>query len=183
VANFRKTCRWLHREFGFAAAGLTLIYAISGVAVNHTHHWNPSYQQTVTRFTIQPVGMGVTEEISPKVTAQLPLTEPVKSVWRSAPDELRVIIENGTYDVGLRTGEVVATLLAPRPVLNELNFLHLNKGKGLWTWVADIYAVVLAALVVTGLVLVKGAKGLAGRGGLLAGLGLALPIVYLLLVK
>jgi uncharacterized protein len=183
VANFRKTCRWLHREFGFAVAGLTLIYAISGVAVNHTHQWNPSYKPTVTRFTIAPVGMGVTEEISAKVTSQLPLTEPVKSVWRSAPDQMRVIIENGTYDVGLLTGEVVATLLSPRPVLNEINFLHLNKAKGIWTWIADLYAVVLTALVITGLVLVKGAKGLAGRGGILAGLGLALPIVYLLIVK
>jgi hypothetical protein len=183
VANFRKTCRWLHRELGFVAAGLTLIYAISGVAVNHTHHWNPSYTQTVTRFKIDPVGMGVTETITPKVTSQLPLTQPVKNVWRSAPDQMRVIIENGTYDVGLLSGEVVATLLAPRPVLNELNFLHLNKPKGVWTWIADIYAVILAAMVVTGLVLVKGPKGLAGRGGILAGLGLALPIVYLLIVK
>jgi hypothetical protein len=183
VANFRKTCRWLHRELGFVVAGLTLIYAISGVAVNHTHHWNPSYEQTVTRFTIAPVGMGATEEISQKVTSQLPLTEPVKKVWRSAPDQMRVIIENGTYDVGLLSGEVVATLLSPRPVLNELNYLHLNKPKGVWTWIADLYAVILATMVVTGLVLVKGRKGLAGRGGVLAGLGLALPIVYLLIVK
>jgi uncharacterized protein len=183
VANFRKTCRWLHREFGFAAAGLTLIYAISGVAVNHTHQWNPSYDQKVTHFTVTPVGMGATDEISPRVTAQLPLTEPVKSIWRSAPDQLRIIIERGTYDVSLVTGEVTATLLTPRPVLEELNFLHLNKGKGAWTWIADVYAVILAALVVTGVVLVKGGKGLAGRGGILAALGLALPIVYLLLVK
>lgn len=183
MANFRKTCRWLHRDLGYLVAGLTLIYAISGVAVNHTHHWNPSYDQKTTRFTITPVGLGPTDEISPQVTAQLPLTQPVKSVWRAAPDQLRVIVDSGTYDVALATGDVVATLLTPRPVLNEVNFLHLNKGKGLWTWIADVYAVILASLVVTGVVLVKGAKGLAGRGGVLAGLGLALPIVYLLLLK
>ena len=39
--GFRKVCRWLHRELGFFAVGLTLVYAISGIAVNHVHHWDP----------------------------------------------------------------------------------------------------------------------------------------------
>ena len=42
--KFRKVCRWLHRELAFVAVGLTLAYAISGVAVNHIDSWNPNYE-------------------------------------------------------------------------------------------------------------------------------------------
>ena len=38
--------RWnniLHRDIGYLAVGLTVVYAISGVAVNHRADWNPSY--------------------------------------------------------------------------------------------------------------------------------------------
>jgi hypothetical protein len=179
----RKTCRWLHRETGFLVAGLTLIYAISGVAVNHVADWNPSYEQTISNFTITPVGDGPTEEIAPRIVSELPLTEAVKSVWRAAPDQLRVIVASGTYDVDLISGEVEARLLAPRPLLNDLNYLHLNHAKGLWTWVADAYAVLLATLALTGIVLVKGRNGLAGRGGVLLALGVILPVVYLVVAK
>ena len=39
--------RWnnvLHRDLGYFCVALTVIYAISGVAVNHIHHWNPNYR-------------------------------------------------------------------------------------------------------------------------------------------
>ncbi len=32
-----------HRDVGYFLAGLTVIYAISGVAVNHVDDWNPNY--------------------------------------------------------------------------------------------------------------------------------------------
>lgn len=183
MAGFRNVCRWLHRETGFLVAGLTLIYAISGVAVNHVADWNPSYEPTTSRFTIAPVGTGETKDVAARVVGQLPLTDAVKNVWRAAPDQLRVIVESGTYDVDLVTGAVEARLLAPRPVLADLNYLHLNHAKGAWTWIADVFAVLLTLLAITGIVLVKGRNGLVGRGGMLLALGLLLPVVYVVIAK
>ena len=183
MSGFRKVCRWIHREFGYLAAGMTIIYAISGVAVNHTHQFNPSYIEEAREFAIEPPGFGETDEIAPVIIERLSLTEPVKNVWRATPGMIRVIIESGTYDVELATGQVRAVQLRPRPVLNDVNFLHLNKPKGLWTWVADVYAVLLGLLALTGLFLVKGRRGLTGRGGVLLTVGLALPLAYLIFEK
>ncbi len=41
--NIRKTLRWLHRDFGYFVVGITFIYTISGIAMNHRQDWNPHY--------------------------------------------------------------------------------------------------------------------------------------------
>ena len=38
--------RAVHRDAGYLVAGLTLLYAVSGVAVNHRAEWNPSWNLT-----------------------------------------------------------------------------------------------------------------------------------------
>ena len=78
---------------------------------------------------------------------------------------------------------VVRERLERRPVLFELNFLHLNTPKGAWTAVADIYAGILIVLAVSGIFLVRGRRGPAGRGGVLMALGIVLPLLYLIWVQ
>ena len=36
--------RALHRDFGYIAVGLTFIYALSGLAVNHIADWDPNFE-------------------------------------------------------------------------------------------------------------------------------------------
>jgi hypothetical protein len=179
VKRFRKICRFIHREFGFFAVGLTVVYAVSGIAVNHVDSWNPNYRLGAETFRIEPVTAADTETVTAAVLAQLDLPEPVKNVWRATPTRLRIICESATYDVDLPSGEVLRTGYEPRPVFHEVNYLHLNHGKGIWTWLADGYAVLLFLLAFTGIFLVSGRKGLSGRGGVWLGLGFALPLVYL----
>ncbi|MCA9729191.1 MAG: PepSY-associated TM helix domain-containing protein [Candidatus Eisenbacteria bacterium] len=180
---FRKVCRWLHRELGYLTVGLTLVYAVSGLAVNHAHQWNANYQHTRSTSRIDPVGTGETPQVTEAVLAALDLGEPIKNTWRAAPDRLQVFVEDATLNVNLLTGEVVREGLVERPVLFELNFLHLNTPKGAWTVVADAYAGILIVLAISGIFLVRGRRGLAGRGGVLMALGFVLPLVYLLLVR
>jgi hypothetical protein len=77
-----------------------------------------------------------------------------------------------------------ATIEKPRGRfgLREMNFLHLNEPKGLWTWVADVYAVVLGFLAVSGLFVLKGKNGLSGRGKWLTGVGVLVPLLALLVL-
>ena len=81
----------------------------------------------------------------------------------------------------LPEGTVVEERRRKRPLLFESNFLHLNRGKGFWTWFADAYAVGMALLAITGVVILKGRKGLSGRGKWFVLAGTAIPILYLLL--
>jgi hypothetical protein len=41
--KWRKFNIIIHRDLGYLCFGLTIIYAISGVAVNHIQDWNPTY--------------------------------------------------------------------------------------------------------------------------------------------
>ena len=40
----RPWIRAVHRDLGYLAVGLTLVYALSGLAVNHVSDWDPSFQ-------------------------------------------------------------------------------------------------------------------------------------------
>jgi hypothetical protein len=182
MKTFRAVCRWLHRELGYLTVGLTLVYAISGLAVNHAHHWNANYAQTRTVLRIDPPGTGSTPEVTRLVLERLALDEPVKNTWRAGPEQLQVFLEGASIDVDLTTGAAVRAGIAPRPWLYEMNFMHLNSGKGVWTGVADAYAGILIVLALSGIFLVRGKKGLKGRGGVLMALGIVLPIIYALLI-
>ena len=50
------------------------------------------------------------------------------------------------------------------------------------TWIADVYAAGLALLACTGIFILTGKKGLGGRGRWLLLAGLAVPLIYLVLV-
>ena len=187
MRTFRRVCRWLHRELGFFAVGLTLVYAISGIAVNHVRHWDPNYSRSTETFRIEPPGIGPTTEVGSTVLARLALDEPVKNIWRAEEGVLRVFVEGAELDVDLVTGDVVRHGFARRPLLNDANFLHLNSprqtAKTVWTWIADAYCVVLIVLAISGIFLVRGKKGLIGRGGVWMVLGILLPIVFLVIVR
>ena len=54
---------------------------------------------------------------------------------------------------------------------------------GIWTVAADVYASALLLLALSGIFLVRGRKGLKGRGGLLMTSGFLLPIVYAFVMR
>jgi hypothetical protein len=151
--------------------------------VNHAHHWDANYERTREEFSIEAPGTGPTAEIEPLVLERLALTEPVKSTWRAGATEFQVFLEGGGVDVNLATGEVVRHGFARRPLLFDLNFMHLNSGKAPWTGIADVYGGMLVVMALTGIFLVRGRKGLSGRGGVLMALGFLLPIVYALAMR
>jgi hypothetical protein len=61
------------------------------------------------------------------------------------------------------------------------NWLHYNRGKAAWTYIADAYAVLLLYLAISGLFMIKGKLGLRWRGLVLLGLGASVPILYVTL--
>lgn len=184
MQRLRKICWTLHREIGFLVVGLTIVYAVSGIAVNHAHHWDANYARVAEPLTIAPPGPGPTAEVEPLVLERLGLTRgQIKSTWRASPEVLQVFLEQGSYEVNLVTGEGVRRSFRPRPVLFDLNFMHLNNGKGPWTGIADVYAGLLIVLALTGPLLVRGKKGLRGRGGIMLAFGVVLPVAYAVVMR
>ncbi len=181
--RLRRLAVAVHRDVGYFFAGLTVLYAVSGVAVNHVADWNPSYRLKKTRHEVGLVPNGSAIEQGREVARRLGIDAEPMSAVRVGPTLLKVFFEDRTLTVSLPGGEVEDEHRARRFFLYEVNFLHLNKGKGWWTWFADLYAIGLAVLAVTGLFIIPGRKGLSGRGKWLMGAGLLSPLLYLLFAR
>ncbi len=173
--------KW-HRDIGFFIAGLTIIYAISGVAVNHIDDWNPSY--TITKEMLKadsiPQVLWNAENIDSIVIAHLKLAKPKDLFWES-DEKVKLFYEGETYEFNLASGELVIETTKGKPVLKEVNFLHLNKPKKVWTWVADVFAILLAYLAISGVIMVKGKHGFGGRGKWIFIAGLLIPVIFWIL--
>lgn len=182
MINWRKLNRVLHRDIGYLCVGLTLVYAVSGIVVNHiSHTFNPSYQVIQKQGKIRPRPDAVMSQPTVEgIIAEIGATEPFKNVFQPNRDSLRIFLEGNTIEVNLKTGDIRQEIVKPRPILKELNYLHLNHPKGLWTYMADLYAGALALLAITGLFVLKGKQGITGRGAWLTVIGVLIPIGFLI---
>ncbi len=180
-SNWRGVLRAIHRDVGYACVGLTVLYAISGLAVNHIQDWNPSYsieREAVALGTLDvesPVG----DEVVRDILGRLQLGTEFLTTFQRDPDSLRVIQEGLTLDLDLRSGRGAITRTSTRPLIHESNVLHLNHPKGLWTWIADLFAVSLVFLAISGALILKGRQGLFRRGLWFTLGGFAVPAVAL----
>lgn len=179
--KLRRAIIAVHRDLGYLVAGLTVAYAVSGIAVNHIEDWNPNYVLEQRVVEVGELAEGGAAEIAAVVAQRLAIAEAPTSVVRMSPGLLKVFYEGRALTVSLPAGRVVDERSRRRAVLYELNYLHLNSGKGVWTWVADVYAAGLLVLALTGIFIVPGRKGLGGRGRWLLAAGLLLPALYLVL--
>jgi hypothetical protein len=181
--NWRKWNNIIHRDLGYFLVGLTIIYAISGVAANHLRQWDSNFITETKTFPLQnisadkPVDIGLINSI----LAQTGEAGKYKSHFRSAPGRLQIFLESGVMDVDMNTGQAMLERKRNRPVLREFNFLHLNHAGKAWTWVADVYALGLFLLAITGLFILKGKNGLKGRGKWFVIAGIVVPVVFLIL--
>lgn len=177
--------RVLHRTLGYLCAGLTIVYAVSGLAVNHIADWNPNYIIRNDTVTLAPgsAERATSPDFAAEVLSAFDLGGPVVGMYRPEPGRLDVFLDGGAIEVDLVAGEAVYESVRDRPVLRAFNALHLNEPKGVWTLAADLFAVALLLLALTGLFMVKGRKGVGGRGGWYVAAGVVLPLVYLLLLR
>lgn len=176
--NWRKWNRAVHRDFGYLFLGMTLIYAISGIAINHLKDWNPNYVVT-------------TEDIQIDIPAEKPNKQAVKEMlepfeedgnyrnhYFPNKDYLKIFIKDGTVSIDLTSGEGLIEKTRPRPLFREMNYLHYNPIK-YWTYFSDIFSGALILLGISGILIPRGDKGITRRGLWLTLLGILIPTVYL----
>ncbi len=177
--SWRRLNTVLHRDLGYLAVGLTLVYAISGLAVNHAHQWNASYSTTLEQLRVSTPLDGPPSDAARRLLDELDLDGDWVAFHQDRGSTLYVGFKDRilTLKAGIESGEVSIERKQPRWLLRELNQLHLNEPRGLWTWIADAYAVLLALLAVSGMLILRGKTGLAGRGKWWVGAGVVLPIV------
>lgn len=179
--NLYKLNRVLHRDFGYFFFGMTIIYAISGIALNHRHQWNSNYiiRQEVVELNLEPereadkeYAMSLLDQISGKMTYKTHIT---------SPGSMKIFIDGGSVTIDTRSGEGKIETIRKRPIFHEFNILHYNKPRRLWTWFSDMYCVGLLLLAVTGLFIIRGKNGIKGRGAWMTAIGIAVPLILFLM--
>lgn len=177
-SSWRGWNRAVHRDLGHVAVGLTLIYAISGLAVNHILDWDPSFVTYSEAHELGAPLAGTDDEIAAAAMKALHVEGTPRDVYRADPTDLQVVLDKRTLHINPASGHVIDEGQRPRFFLRVVNWLHLSRGKKAWTVIADIYAVGLILLALTGVLMSPGRKGLLGRGGLFVLAGIAVPIIY-----
>ncbi len=157
---------------------MTVSYALSGVAVNHVDDWNPSYSIERGSVAVGALPEGLDAQQAHVARALSLEDAEVRGRHASGPDELTLFLrEGGEVKVAVSTGRGVIKRVSRRAGVFEVNVLHLNHIKGAWTWVADIFALLLVFLALSGLFMLRGRKGLAGRGKWFVAGGALVPVI------
>lgn len=177
--RWRPVLRSLHRDIGYFVVGLTFIYAASGLAVNHIADWEPNFdefERTVDVGTVPEDDAAAAELVSTKLGIDgAPVdTYRIDGELELLYDDQRQVI------VDLATGRALDRGRKPRFFLRVANWLHLNRGKKAWTFVADAYAILLLYLATSGMVMLPGKKGFRGRGWIFVALGILVPAAYVI---
>jgi uncharacterized protein len=179
--KLRPWLRAIHRDAGYLGVGLTLVYALSGLAVNHIADWDPSFRQvSATHRVPGPLPVDA-EQAGKRVLVALHITDTPREIYAAGDDAVEIVLDHRTLHVTPSTGNVFEEGQSPRFLLRAANWLHLNRGKKAWTYVADGYACVLLYLAISGLFMIPGKKGLLGRGAILLLLGASIPVAYVVL--
>ena len=177
--KWRPWLRALHRDLGYLAVGLTFVYALSGLAVNHLADWDPNFSNFEREFVVDAPLPQDEQEAAAMVLASASIEETPLDIYSPADGELEITLEQSTLFVATETGKVYEEGQKERFALRAANWLHLNRGKKAWTYFADGYAGALLLLAVSGMFMIPGRKGLLGRGAVLVVAGVAIPLAYL----
>jgi len=182
MKGLRKWTRILHRDIGYFFIGTSLIYGLSGIALNHLKDWNPNYSVELRTFESDiKIDSASSEELVFQLLSDLDLRKEYKKHYFPKDHLLKIFLNGGSnvvYDIDQGFGEV--EILKKRPIFYEVNYLHYNPNAW-WMWFSDIFAGALIFLAITSFFIVKGKHGATGRGGIYIALGFIIPLLLFLL--
>lgn len=172
-----KKLRSWHRDLGFLMVGICLVYAVSGILLNHMGGKDPAFK-TEEKSLRLPSNLGQ-EKLETEWNSQKELPQ-VRKIIAVDENHSRLILEGGVGIYNHRTGEVVYEKYTKRKLIYWINRLHYSKVKG-WNIMADFFAASLLFFAISGLLMVKGKYGISGRGKWFLILGLLIPLGYVFL--
>lgn len=183
VKTLRRWNNVLHRDIGYLCVGMTIIYAISGIVLNHFKSGDfqhPDYGKSYTDLQVPTPAGGVADKTYVmSVLDRVGKRDEYKS-HIAGEGYVQIFLKKGFVYVDLVTGEAQMERKTTRYFIKEMNLLHYNNIKKLYTWFSDLYAVCLIILAITGLFVLRGRNGILGRGAWLTAIGIILPALFLI---
>ncbi len=182
---FRKWSRLIHRDLSFIFSGILIIYAVSGVYMNHRDKVNPHYTVERIEFSVNAYQPGTQLSREEVIELLKPYGQEKNYTkhYYPKPDQMKVFIKGGSgLELNQTSGSGVIEILSKRHLVSDMVKLHYNPGKW-WTWFSDLFCIAMIIVVITGFTMMKGRKGFIGRGGIEFAIGILVPILFLLLTK
>lgn len=174
--SLKKWLRILHRDLGFLMVGISLVYGLSGILLNHMNEGDPAYKTVEETLTFERNLSTATLTEAWNARGDLPVLKLVREGNLSH----QVLLDGGVGIYHIETGELSYEHHTKRPFVFWINKLHYNKIGG-WTLMADLFAVSLIFFALSGLFIVSKKQGVMGRGKWLLIAGLLIPILYILI--
>lgn len=170
--------RSLHRDIGYLSIGLTIVFALSGLALNHRDDWNPNYSITREVKSLNEA-INLDSEIVSASKNLFSIKSNEKGKFWINENQLKIFFPNETTIVfNKEKNTLLYESIKPRLFLRSFNGLHLNELKGYWVVISDAYSICLLYLAISALFMVKGKYGIKGRGGVLTAIGLVIPLYF-----
>ena len=180
--KIRKLLRILHRDFGYFIVGMTIVYSLSGIFLNHRHDFNPDYKIYESDFQTKFQNRTNLSEIEVREILQsLDYNVVYKNHYLNNQGVVKVFIKNGVVAINPQTGEGSIHLLQKRRVIFEMNILHTSSLGTVWKWGSDIMAAILIFVAVSGLFILKGKRGFNRWGWWLTIAGFVVPLAFVLI--
>ncbi len=180
--KIRKLLRILHRDFGYFIVGMTIVYSLSGIFLNHRHDFNPDYKIFSYDFQTNFQNKRNLTEAEVKGILQSFEHETVyKKHYLNNQGIVKVFIENGEVAINPKTGEGTMHYLQKRPIIFGMNKLHKATIGTVWKWGSDLMALILLFVAVSGLFLLKGKRGFNRWGWWLTIAGFGVPLIFALI--
>lgn len=176
--SFRTILRSLHRDLGYLFVGLTIIYGISGIILNGKETGkDPAFREiTVIKNLSQHLSpKELTAVFNQEITGTPPLQQIIKR-----QNSYRVYLQGGVGEYMPDSGLLELTIYKEKKLVRIINNIHNNSGKR-FTSMANVYAVGLLFLAISGTIMLKGKKGFLKRGIWFVLIGLIIPILMYLL--
>ncbi|HTN68015.1 MAG TPA: PepSY-associated TM helix domain-containing protein [Dysgonamonadaceae bacterium] len=181
--KLRKWSRIIHRDLSFFFSGVIIIYAVSGLVLNHKKDFNSDYSIKVFNFNIAGNYPLLQDDFTKNHI--LNILEPYNEVnnytkhYFPKDNSVKVFLKGGSsLEIDLTDGTALYERVRKRPIISQMNWLHYNPNKW-WTLFSDIFAFALIIITLTGLFITRGKKGLRGRGGIEFIIGMLIPLGFL----
>ncbi len=100
-----KSLRALHRDIGYFCIGMTVVFAVSGIAVNHIEDWNPNYQvdRSTKKISVNSQQKN-SEHLDLLILKQLGITQQIKTTFWESENRYKLFLEKAeqAHLVGLK---------------------------------------------------------------------------------
>lgn len=179
--KIKKLNNVLHRDLGYFFSSLIIVYALSGLALNHIDDWNPDFiiQKDTLSIPDEYDISNINKETVEQLSAMVGETD-YKLYDSPTPDQIKIYYEDASFHIDFTRRLGFYEAVTKRPLFYEVNVLHRNSLKQ-WKWFSDVFAIALILINITGLFVLKGKSGLTGRGKWFILAGFLPPVLALII--